>query len=157
MKLIHGDCLPELMKMADKSVDLCLTDPPYGLKIATRGKIGGPHGCLLFRVRRGARGAALLSLVRAAFCGSRGLDFPCRIVRNVHGEIAARPSQFGHIIAGKGFAPGDPGIFAAAFHVRLRGIQIAGVEGREDHIAVLVGQRASAINVFLITRFHAGT
>jgi hypothetical protein len=42
----------------------------------------------------------------------------------------------------------------AAFHVRLRGIQLAGVEGREDHITLLVGQRASAINVFLIIRFH---
>jgi site-specific DNA-methyltransferase (adenine-specific) len=41
MQLIHGDCLPELIKMPDKSVDLCLTDPPYGLKIAVRGKIGG--------------------------------------------------------------------------------------------------------------------
>jgi site-specific DNA-methyltransferase (adenine-specific) len=41
MQLIHGDCLPEMMKMADKSVDLVLTDPPYGLKMAHRGKIGG--------------------------------------------------------------------------------------------------------------------
>ena len=32
IKLMHGDCL-ELMKgIADKSVDLVLTDPPYGIK-----------------------------------------------------------------------------------------------------------------------------
>jgi hypothetical protein len=35
----------------------------------------------------------------------------------------------------------------AAFHVRLRGIQIARIEGREDDIAVLVAQRAGAIDV----------
>lgn len=28
---IHGDCLVELKKLADASVDLCLTDPPYGI------------------------------------------------------------------------------------------------------------------------------
>ena len=28
--LIHGDCLEELKKLPDKSVDMCLTDPPYG-------------------------------------------------------------------------------------------------------------------------------
>jgi len=30
MQLIHGDCLEEMAKMPDKSVDLVLTDPPYG-------------------------------------------------------------------------------------------------------------------------------
>ena len=40
MKLIHGDCLTELTKMPDKCVDLILTDPPYGLKIASRGRLG---------------------------------------------------------------------------------------------------------------------
>jgi DNA modification methylase len=29
-KLILGDCLDELPKIFDKSVDLVLTDPPYG-------------------------------------------------------------------------------------------------------------------------------
>lgn len=29
-KLIHGDCLQEMRNLADNSVDLCLTDPPYG-------------------------------------------------------------------------------------------------------------------------------
>ena len=81
-------------------------------------------------------------------------------MRNVHGEITACSSQLGHVIAGKGLASGDPGIFAAAarddmraaFHVRLRGIQIAGVKGGEDHIAVLVGQRAGAVDIFLAAR-----
>jgi len=31
MKLIHGDCLEELKKIQDNSVDACVTDPPYGL------------------------------------------------------------------------------------------------------------------------------
>ena len=29
-QLIHGDCLPELCKLPDDSVDLIVTDPPYG-------------------------------------------------------------------------------------------------------------------------------
>jgi site-specific DNA-methyltransferase (adenine-specific) len=28
--LIHGDCLQEMKSIPDKSVDMCLTDPPYG-------------------------------------------------------------------------------------------------------------------------------
>ena len=31
IKLIHGDCLEVMKTMADKSVDLVLTDPPYGV------------------------------------------------------------------------------------------------------------------------------
>lgn len=30
IKLYHDDCLIEMNKIADKSVDLILTDPPYG-------------------------------------------------------------------------------------------------------------------------------
>lgn len=30
--LIQGDCLEELKKLSDKSVDLVLTDPPYGIE-----------------------------------------------------------------------------------------------------------------------------
>lgn len=29
--LIHGDCLVEMKKIPDKSIDLVLTDPPYGM------------------------------------------------------------------------------------------------------------------------------
>src|SRR5699024_948516 len=31
MKIIHGDCLEELKKLDDNSVDAVITDPPYGL------------------------------------------------------------------------------------------------------------------------------
>ena len=34
MQLILGDCLDEMKKMEDNSVDLVLTDPPYGIDIA---------------------------------------------------------------------------------------------------------------------------
>lgn len=34
MKLILADCLAEICKMKTKSVDLLLTDPPYGISIA---------------------------------------------------------------------------------------------------------------------------
>ncbi len=30
-KVVQGDCLEIMRKMPDKSVDLCLTDPPYGI------------------------------------------------------------------------------------------------------------------------------
>lgn len=30
MKLIHGDCLEIMKDIPDKSIDMCLTDPPYG-------------------------------------------------------------------------------------------------------------------------------
>ena len=32
--LIHGDCLEELKKIPDKSIDLVLTDPPYNIALA---------------------------------------------------------------------------------------------------------------------------
>ena len=32
MKLILGDCLEEMKKMSDKSIDLVVTDPPYGMQ-----------------------------------------------------------------------------------------------------------------------------
>ena len=31
MNIIHGDCLEELKKLEDNSVDAVITDPPYGL------------------------------------------------------------------------------------------------------------------------------
>jgi site-specific DNA-methyltransferase (adenine-specific) len=34
IELIHGDCLEEMKKIPDKSVDLVLTDPPYGLNFS---------------------------------------------------------------------------------------------------------------------------
>lgn len=30
IQLIHGDCIEEMAKLPDNSIDLCLTDPPYG-------------------------------------------------------------------------------------------------------------------------------
>lgn len=30
ISLIHGDCLEEMKNLPDNSIDLCLTDPPYG-------------------------------------------------------------------------------------------------------------------------------
>lgn len=32
IKLIHGDCLEVMKSMKDKSVDLIVTDPPYGMR-----------------------------------------------------------------------------------------------------------------------------
>lgn len=31
IKLIHGDCLEVMKELEPESVDLCLTDPPYGI------------------------------------------------------------------------------------------------------------------------------
>jgi site-specific DNA-methyltransferase (adenine-specific) len=38
--IIQGDCLDYLRSLPDKSVDLCLTDPPYGIGIAKSGHVG---------------------------------------------------------------------------------------------------------------------
>jgi site-specific DNA-methyltransferase (adenine-specific) len=35
IQLIHGDCLEEMKKIPDGSIDLVLTDPPYGIKISS--------------------------------------------------------------------------------------------------------------------------
>ncbi len=35
MKLIHGDCLEELKQLEDESVDMVLTDPPYGMSFVS--------------------------------------------------------------------------------------------------------------------------
>ncbi len=35
-KVIYGDCLEEIKKIADKSIDLVITDPPYGTKTDQR-------------------------------------------------------------------------------------------------------------------------
>src|SRR5262249_8191082 len=39
-QIIEADCLDELRKMPSKSIDLILTDPPYGIGIATQGYVG---------------------------------------------------------------------------------------------------------------------
>lgn len=39
--LIHGDCLEWLPKIGDKSIDILLSDPPYGLNYASNWPIAG--------------------------------------------------------------------------------------------------------------------
>ena len=39
-KLYCGDCLEIMKEIPDKSVDLVLTDPPYGIDIASKGTVG---------------------------------------------------------------------------------------------------------------------
>jgi site-specific DNA-methyltransferase (adenine-specific) len=39
-KLYCGDCLEIMKEVSDKSVDLVLTDPPYGINIAGKGTVG---------------------------------------------------------------------------------------------------------------------
>src|SRR4051812_41579817 len=40
-QIIQGDCLEIMKGMADKSVDLVLTDPPYGIGAYKKGTMGG--------------------------------------------------------------------------------------------------------------------
>jgi len=40
-QLILGDCLEEMKKIPDKSIDLVLTDPPYGIGVCKSGTVGG--------------------------------------------------------------------------------------------------------------------
>lgn len=39
IKLLHGDCLELMKKIPDKSIDLIITDPPYGIGV-TKMKLG---------------------------------------------------------------------------------------------------------------------
>lgn len=39
-KLYYGDCLEIMREMPDKSIDLVLTDPPYGINITSGNRIG---------------------------------------------------------------------------------------------------------------------
>ena len=39
--IYHEDCLVGMSKIADKSIDLVLTDPPYGINVAQNGTVGG--------------------------------------------------------------------------------------------------------------------
>ena len=86
-------------------------------------------------------------------------------MRDVHREIATRASWRRHGYASKWLTPGDPLIFpgtagddvGATIHFRLRLIEVASIEGRENLVAVAVGQHAGAVNVFLVadTMFNA--
>lgn len=40
MTIIQGDCIEYLRSLPDKSIDLLLTDPPYGIGIAKSGRVG---------------------------------------------------------------------------------------------------------------------
>ena len=42
-KITHADCLDVLRELPDKSIDLILTDPPYGISIAKTGCVGGAN------------------------------------------------------------------------------------------------------------------
>ncbi len=44
-KLYNGDCLDVMQELDDKSIDLILTDPPYGIGTAKNGKVGGEKVC----------------------------------------------------------------------------------------------------------------
>ena len=43
MQLFNEDCLDVMRRLADKSVDLILTDPPYGINIAKTGAVGAEN------------------------------------------------------------------------------------------------------------------
>jgi len=91
------------------------------------------------------------------------LDFPRRVVGDVHRGIAPSPRERRHRVAGERLAAGDASIFAraagddvsAAAQIRLRLSEIARVEGREDLVAIGVGEYASAVDIFLGTRIDA--
>lgn len=81
------------------------------------------------------------------------LDLPARVVRDVHGGIAALTGQCWQCIAGERLAARDARVFPgstrddvrAAVQVGLRFIDVARVEGGEDLVTVGVGQHASAL------------
>ena len=43
LQLLFGDCLERMKEIPDGSVDLVLTDPPFGVAIVTGKQIGRAH------------------------------------------------------------------------------------------------------------------
>lgn len=41
--LYHGDCMDLMSTLADKTFDLAIVDPPYGISVAKTGKVGGEN------------------------------------------------------------------------------------------------------------------
>lgn len=37
MNLINGDCIEELKILPENTIDTCITDPPYGINMASLG------------------------------------------------------------------------------------------------------------------------
>ena len=106
----------------------------------------------------------LLSLVRAAFgaCRGRGLDLPRRVVRNVHGEITACSSQFGHVVAGKRLASGDPVLYLPLPPVMICVPHfMSGWEASRSRVSKVekitspsLSVSAQPIDVLLVAQFH---
>ena len=79
-------------------------------------------------------------------------DLPRCVVRDVHRKITARTSQCRHRYARKWLTTGDPFVFAgaasddvsAAVHLRLRFVEVARIESRENLVTVRVGQYTRA-------------
>ena len=44
-QVIQGDCLEFMKLLPDKSIDLCLTDPPYGIGVVNKQTFGGAGLC----------------------------------------------------------------------------------------------------------------
>src|SRR5438874_9924625 len=74
------------------------------------------------------------------------LDFPRRVVRDVHRKIIARASQRRHSYARKWFASGDALILSgtagddmrSTTNLRLGLVEVSSIEGRENLVAVAV-------------------
>jgi hypothetical protein len=83
-------------------------------------------------------------------------------MRDIHCKIAVGPGELRHVITPKGLTAGYACVLAAAgrndvgaaVHVPLGFVEITGIEGREDHIPVLVRERAGAVDVFLAGRLN---
>src|SRR6476659_3689003 len=90
---------------------------------------------------------------------SGSLDFPRRVVRDVHRKIFARASQRRHSYASKWLAPGDPLILTctagddmrSTVHLRLGLVEVPSIESRENLVAIAVGEHAGSVNVFLFS------
>src|SRR6266404_3465306 len=85
-------------------------------------------------------------------------DFPRRVVRDVHRKITTGTSQCWHYYTSKWLTSGDPLVLpgaarddmGATIHFRLRLVEVASIKGRDNLVAIAVGQHAGAVNVFLV-------
>jgi DNA modification methylase len=72
IKLILGDCLQEMKKIPDKSIDLVLTDPPYGVDFKYEGFVDTP-GNLKLLIDKFIPECLRISGLVAVMCGVKNI------------------------------------------------------------------------------------
>lgn len=94
---------------------------------------------------------------------SRSFDLPSRVMRDVHRSVAAGTRQGRHCYASEWLTTSNSRVLAGAAgddmgattHFWLGLVEVASIKGRENLVAVAIGQHAGAVDIFLVARRNA--